>query len=513
MSRRRGRRRHRRSRARPVASPPAFVKTVDHAFDPLVGQRRMSMFKSVVITSLFLLAMTTVVVVSIAIDVSTNTPAGEPANLPSYRAWEDGHGPKPEDNTPAHHIPDGMTPIDAPSTTDPATERLRKVLRVRYRVAVIHGETEMYKVLYKYLVDSPHTQIPTVRPGYGEPSGFEAWDYLTTGENHVFNSPIRTRRRVGKPWSDSHHENDPDSLESKRRSDTEDDNRYDVTDYDLKTGDNDYNYKHPRVRDLIVEVISDTEILDAIAARHHTDEVPISPTEDQLAPSKDMVFNVPPATNVTQLDNDVNNTDTAASVARHLSEVPITPTKDKLARSKNMAPDETSVFNAPPVIHFTPKPHSYGTNIPDATVAHHHTDEVAITPTDDKLARSKHMTPDETSAFNAPPATKTTQLYNTEVSNATKEDEEPTRSKNVLARSKNVAPPDGTTTFNAPPTTNVTQLNSDVNNTDTVAEIDDVPQENGTDLCLYPSSEVAMVVVGALVTGSLAYSCMMQFAN
>ncbi|XP_078595893.1 uncharacterized protein LOC144872979 [Branchiostoma floridae x Branchiostoma japonicum] len=176
MSRRRGRRSHRRSRARPVASPPAFVKTVDHAFDPLVGQRRISMFKSVMITSLFLLAMTTVVVVSIAIDVSTNTPAGEPANLPPYGAWEDDNGHigtplkqrtrvKGDDNTAAHHIPDGMTPTDAPPTTDPATERLRKVLRVRYRVAVIHGETEMYKVLYKYLVDSPHTQIPTVRPG------------------------------------------------------------------------------------------------------------------------------------------------------------------------------------------------------------------------------------------------------------------------------------------------------------------------------------------------------------
>eukprot|EP00058_Branchiostoma_floridae_P014179 XP_002599667.1 hypothetical protein BRAFLDRAFT_119372 [Branchiostoma floridae] len=489
MSRRRGRRGHRRSRARPVAPPPAFVKTVDHAFDPLVGQRRISLFKSVVITSLFLLAMTTVVVVSIAIDVSTNITAGEPANLPPYGAWEDDHGPKPEENTPAHQIPDGMTPTDASSTTDPATEQLRKVLWVRYRVAVIHGETEMYKILYKYLVDSPHTQIPTVRPGYGEPSGFEAWDYLTTGENHAFNSPIRTRRRVGKPWSDSHHENDPDSLESKRRSDTEDDNRYDVTDYDLKTGDYEYNYKHPRVRDLIAKVISDSEILDAIVARHHTDEMPINPAEDQLAPSKDMTtdktsaFNVPPATNVTQLDNDVNNTDTAASVARHLSEVPITPTKDKLARSKNMAP------------------HSDATNIPDAIVAHNHTDEVLITPTDDKLARSKHMTPDETSAFNAPPATKTTQFYNTQVPNAPGEDE-------VLARSKNMAPHDETSAFNAPPAANVTQLNDDVNNTDTAAETEEVPQENGTDLSLYPSPEVVMpiVVVGALVTGCLTFS-------
>eukprot|EP00058_Branchiostoma_floridae_P017325 XP_002602813.1 hypothetical protein BRAFLDRAFT_108681 [Branchiostoma floridae] len=59
MSRRRGRRRHRRSRARPVASPPAFVKTVDHAFDPQVGLQRISLFISAVIPSLFLQAMTT----------------------------------------------------------------------------------------------------------------------------------------------------------------------------------------------------------------------------------------------------------------------------------------------------------------------------------------------------------------------------------------------------------------------------------------------------------------------
>ncbi|XP_078590081.1 uncharacterized protein LOC144870188 [Branchiostoma floridae x Branchiostoma japonicum] len=107
MSRRRGRRGHRRSRARggPSRRFPASEATDDSS------DERWRLLRTAVFTTLLLAAVTTAVSVTITAQFYSNTAAEKtPAGLPPYRSR--GHG----------GVPDGMTATDAtapPPTSDP----------------------------------------------------------------------------------------------------------------------------------------------------------------------------------------------------------------------------------------------------------------------------------------------------------------------------------------------------------------------------------------------------------
>ncbi|CAH1233255.1 Hypp655 [Branchiostoma lanceolatum] len=165
------------------------------------------------------------------------------ATLPPYRAWGDGYGPigiprhnlservrvqsvYNEDSTQTHRLPDGMTPTDA---SPPPTDHFKDVLRVCHRVAILDGEMEtaFFKTIERYLLDEmpvnadrPHTQM-----SIDQHDGFEAWDFITSGENHAHNARVRTRRRtrIGEYADVPHRENELKSLETKLRSGLEDD--------------------------------------------------------------------------------------------------------------------------------------------------------------------------------------------------------------------------------------------------------------------------------------------------
>ncbi|XP_066284592.1 uncharacterized protein [Branchiostoma lanceolatum] len=440
MSRRvrRGRHRNRRSR---VATAPAFT-----AFDKSDGRRRLGMFKSTVITVMFLWAMATTVVVSIAVE--------QAANLP-YRAWGDDYGPIgtprhnlserarvqlvfAEDNTQAHPLPDSMTPTDL----------FKDVLRACHRVAILDGEmeTSLFKTIEKYLLDEihvsadrPHTQMST-----DQDDGFEAWDFLISGENHAHNARVRRRRRVGVYTDVPHRENELKSSvkspETKVRSALKEDERHGVMNSDLKPDDNHCN--STRVPYMVDKVISNMETTNIDEGRRHT-QVPTAPTED-----------------------------------------------DKLDRSKDMAPpDETSASNATHAAKMTElTPETDGSNITRAA----NSDVKTI----DTAAKMDMVAPDEDepSASNAPPAELTPETDGSNITRAANSDV-----KNPDAAAEmDMVPPDETSASNDPLAAKMAELTPG-----TDASID-------TTWDLYPSPEVTMVVVGALVVGSVAYSCMMQ---
>ncbi|CAH1265229.1 Hypp3139 [Branchiostoma lanceolatum] len=466
MSRRARRGRHRNRRS-PVATAPACT-----AFDKSDGRRRLGMFKSTVITVMFLWAMTTAVVVSIAVEHAANLP---------YKAWGDDYGPIgtprhnlserarvqlvfAEDNTQAHPLPDSMTPTDL----------FKDVLRACHRVAILDGEMEMslFKWLERHLldevpenVDRPHTQIYTVQE-----NGFEAWDFIPSGENHANNARVRTRRRVGVYTDVPHRENELKSLETKVG--LKDDERDGAMDSVLTTDDNVNHWNNTRVP---YKVISDMEATNIDEGRHHHIKVPTAPTEDgKLDRPGDTV---PPdeisASNATRAETTelTPETDFSKNITR--AENNDVKNADVGVEMDLLPPDETSVSNATHAAKMTEL-----TPEIDASINIERKENSDVK-TMDAAAEMDTVPPDETSASNAPPA---------EMAELTPETD---CSINV-----NIAH----------------STNSDIKNPDAVAKNASVLLENDTDPSLHPSPEVAIVVVGALVVGSVAYSCMMQIA-
>ncbi|XP_066283079.1 uncharacterized protein [Branchiostoma lanceolatum] len=352
------------------------------------------------------------------------------------------------------------------------TDLFKDVLRACHRVAILDGEmeTSLFKWLERHLldempenVDRPHTHIYTVQE-----NGFEAWDFIPSGENHANNARVRTRRRVGVYTDVPHRENEPKSPETKVRSGLKDNERDGAMDSVLTTDDNHWN--HTRVP---YKVISDMETTNIDEGRHHHTKVPTAPTEDdKLDRPEDMV---PPD-------------ETSASNATHAEMTELTPETDY---SRNITRAESSdVKNA------------------------------------DAAAEMDMLPPDETSASNATHAAKMTELTPEIDASINIERTENSDVKIMdVASEMDMVPPDETSASNAP-LAEMTELtpekdcsiniahstNSDIKNPNAVAKNASVLLENDTDLSLYPSPEVAMVVVGALVVGSVAYSCMMQIA-
>ncbi|XP_066293340.1 uncharacterized protein [Branchiostoma lanceolatum] len=468
MSRRARRGRHRNRRS-PVATAPAFT-----AFDKSDGRRRLGMFKSTVITVMFLWAMTTTVVVTIAVE--------QAANLP-YRAWGDDYGPIgtprhnlservrvqlvfAEDNTQAHPLPDSMTPTDL----------FKDVLRGVHREAILDGEmeTSLFKWLERHLLDEmpvnadrPHTRISTVQE-----NGFEAWDFIPSGENHAHNARVRTRQRVGVYTDVPHRENGLRNPVTKVRSGWKDDERDGALDSVLTTDDNVNHWNNTRVP---YKVISDMATTNIDEGRHRHTKVPVASTgDDKLDRPKDMV---PP---------DEISASNATHAATEMTELtPETDYSNNITRAENsdvknadvgvemdmLPPDETSASNATHAAKMTEL-----TPEIDASINIERTENSDVK-TMDAAAEMDMVPPDETSASNAPAA---------EMSELTPETD----------CSVNIAH----------------SANSDIKNPDAVTKNASVLLENDTDLSLHPSPEVAMVVVGALVVGSVAYSCMMQIA-
>ncbi|CAH1228095.1 Hypp195 [Branchiostoma lanceolatum] len=215
MSRRRGRRRSRRSRA--VTFPPCPPSDT-HAD---LSDRRQRLLKAAMVTALVLVAVTSIAAVTIVVQSNTDV-VKTATNLPPYQGdYKAGiadskdlsrHNRRDrvqvkrdsvEDNTQAHRVPDSMIPADAPPTTDPSsmtpptghvknpqvpdqTETVRSEGWKRFRVERI-PTCDAYN----------HTQVPTVPPHVGDEEryGFGDWDY-TTKDNHYSN--VRVRHRVSK---------------------------------------------------------------------------------------------------------------------------------------------------------------------------------------------------------------------------------------------------------------------------------------------------------------------------
>ncbi|KAI8490907.1 hypothetical protein Bbelb_313260 [Branchiostoma belcheri] len=220
MSRRRGRRRHRRSRA---VTFPRCPPSDTHA-DQKGG--RLRFLKAAAITVLILVAVTSIAGVVMTTQSLSNTGEDKPAvNLPPYGSKGDdqaGSGDsevrvKPRDfvgnDTGVPHAPDdtalndaplisdamisvGMTPptghAENAQVPDNQTETFRSEGWKRFRVEQNHTEG----------VDNT-TEVPTVPPHAGdeEREVTHDWGY-TTGRNHCSN--VRVRRRVSKaPRHDS----------------------------------------------------------------------------------------------------------------------------------------------------------------------------------------------------------------------------------------------------------------------------------------------------------------------
>ncbi|XP_078620797.1 uncharacterized protein LOC144887407 [Branchiostoma floridae x Branchiostoma japonicum] len=187
MARRRGRRGHRRSRARGGPYPRFPVSEVtDDSSDELWRLVRTAVF-----TTLLLAAVTTAVSVTITAQFYSNTAAEKtPAGLPPYRSR--GHG----------GVPDGMTATDAtapPPTNDPMAP----------------------------LID--HVRRPNVKPDV-----HKDWDSMTARQKHWYLSKMRLHKQM----HDLLHIQD----ESKVRTDLEDDIRHHFMDWDEKTTANTFSY-------------------------------------------------------------------------------------------------------------------------------------------------------------------------------------------------------------------------------------------------------------------------------
>ncbi|CAH1259202.1 Hypp2195 [Branchiostoma lanceolatum] len=244
-----------------------------------------------------------------------------------------------------------MTPTDA---NPPLTDHFKDVLRVCHRVAILDGEmeTSLFKTLESYLLDEmpvnadrPHTQKSTVQQDC-----FEAWDFITTGENHAHNARVRTRRRVGVYADVPLRENGPKSLETKVRSSLEDDERDGVMNSDMKPDDNHWNTTR-----VPYKVISDVETTNIEEGRHHHTQVPAAPTgdgkldrpEDMVprAPDETSASNAPPDARMTELTPE---TDMSTDITRTTNSDVKNP--DAATEMDMVPPDETSASSV-----FTPR--------------------------------------------------------------------------------------------------------------------------------------------------------------
>ncbi|XP_066274346.1 uncharacterized protein [Branchiostoma lanceolatum] len=244
MARRRGRRRHRRSRARGVPCPRFPASDVSD--EPQDERRRL--FKAALITALLAVAVTTVVVVKIIVQL--NTTADE-TNLPPYRSW--GYSgaetyPTDPEVTSKHklsekvhvfaeddtRVPDDMTSTDCPPTeslVSPPTDHVRPdqtdggrdfddwssmsgESHVRDKnVPVLRRTRKQTEV---HLPDDDPVASPTdhVRRRHR----FKPWDVMTAQEKHSY--IVMMRLRIYKYMNKLLHRED----EPKLRSDFEADN-------------------------------------------------------------------------------------------------------------------------------------------------------------------------------------------------------------------------------------------------------------------------------------------------
>ncbi|KAI8519938.1 Tubulointerstitial nephritis antigen-like [Branchiostoma belcheri] len=208
MSRRRGRRRHRWSRA---VTFPRCPPSDTHA-DQKGG--RLRFLKAAAITVLILVAVTSIAAVVMTAESLSNTGEDKPTiNLPPYGSKGDDqagsgdseglvNGPDGMASTAAPLTPDGMVPV---GMTPPAGHA--------ENVQVLDNQTETFRSegWKRFCVEQNHTngansttEVPTVPPHVvGDEEGEAAHDWgYTTGGNHCSN--VRVRHRVSKvPRHDS----------------------------------------------------------------------------------------------------------------------------------------------------------------------------------------------------------------------------------------------------------------------------------------------------------------------
>ncbi|CAH1252956.1 TRHR [Branchiostoma lanceolatum] len=207
MARRRGRRRHRRSRARGVPCPRFPASDVSD--EPQDERRRL--FKVVAIT-LLLVAVTTVVVVTITVNLNTAT---DETILPQYRSWGySGARTYPTDPKVTSkltesvrvfakddtRVPDDMPALNAPPTkslVSPPTNHVRPDETDGGRD--FHGrDCQIAPVRQR---TSPHTDVPLSEDDpLASPADhkrrrhrFQPWDVMTTQGRHSYIAMMRLR--------------------------------------------------------------------------------------------------------------------------------------------------------------------------------------------------------------------------------------------------------------------------------------------------------------------------------
>ncbi|XP_035686180.1 uncharacterized protein LOC118422632 isoform X2 [Branchiostoma floridae] len=231
MSRRRGRRRHRRARA---VTFPSFVPS-DSQADKKDGRQR---YLKVAVMLLFAVTSVAAVTTSITVPSSYNTDVnatnvnvtdGNATNDPSHQSWEDfpagaadpegfsGSGQSgwdsvrakrdfAEDDSPDHRVPDAMRSSDAPplfdpkSTTPPTGDM--KNAKVPEQTETLESEGWKSFRVQEFPTANDHTQVPTGEPQLGgeEWDVYENWGF-TAEDNH--RSTVRVRRPVSNIPDDS----------------------------------------------------------------------------------------------------------------------------------------------------------------------------------------------------------------------------------------------------------------------------------------------------------------------
>ncbi|XP_066271588.1 uncharacterized protein [Branchiostoma lanceolatum] len=209
MARRRGRRRHRRSRARGVPCPRFPASDVSD--EPQDERRRL--FKAAVITALLAVAVTTVVVMTVTVQLNA---IADETNLPPYWSWGySGAGNYPTDAevTSKHklrervrvfaeddtRVPDDMTGTPAKSLVSPPTDHVRP------------NETDGgRKHTEVHLSEDDPVASPTdhVRRRHR----FKPWDLMTSQEKHSY--IVMMRLRIYKYMNKLLHREDQPKIQS-----------------------------------------------------------------------------------------------------------------------------------------------------------------------------------------------------------------------------------------------------------------------------------------------------------
>ncbi|XP_078619297.1 uncharacterized protein LOC144886531 [Branchiostoma floridae x Branchiostoma japonicum] len=212
MSRRRGRRRHRRSRKVPFPSyVPSGTNAGKNAYD---GRQRY--LKIAAVSAMLLFAVTAVAAVTMTAHFNTDVEVTA-TNLPRYRRWGDNRADDPDglsgqsgwesvrvkrdfavDDSRHYGVPDSMTSTDAPPLFDPKSTT---PLTGDMKNAKVPDQTETLKSDgWKSFrveefptgdVDS-HTQVQTIRPQLSDEewNGYEGWGF--TAEDTSVTGIIRS---------------------------------------------------------------------------------------------------------------------------------------------------------------------------------------------------------------------------------------------------------------------------------------------------------------------------------